>query len=104
MSESKEEIKFAFPFSFQEAPDGLCYDIRFRPGMTLKEYAAIHLKVPLSGTPWLDEMIEASRRDDFAKAILPLMSAGSAFSINTSLAYNIADALIKAAEEGMGEK
>ena len=27
-------------------------------GMTLRQYAAIHLKVPNSGTDWLDEMIK----------------------------------------------
>lgn len=40
------------------------------PGLTAQEYAAIHLKVADSGTPWLDEMIEKSRRDEFAKAAL----------------------------------
>jgi len=29
-------------------------------GMTLRQYAAIHLKVPDSGTDWLDEMIKKS--------------------------------------------
>lgn len=29
-------------------------------GMTLKQYAAIHLKVPNSGTDWLDDMIKAT--------------------------------------------
>lgn len=35
-------------------------------GMTLRQYAAIHLKVPDSGTDWLDEMIGKSLRDEFA--------------------------------------
>jgi len=35
-------------------------------GMTLRQYAAIHLKVPNSGTDWLDGMIRQSLRDDFA--------------------------------------
>lgn len=39
-------------------------------GLSKAEYAAIHLKVPMSGTAWLDEMIEASRRDEFAKVSL----------------------------------
>lgn len=30
-------------------------------GMTLRQYAAIHLRVPDSGLPWLDEMISASK-------------------------------------------
>ena len=33
-------------------------------GMTLRQYAAIKLKVPNSGTDWLDEMIEESNRLD----------------------------------------
>lgn len=39
-------------------------------GLSKAEYAAIHLKVPMSGTAWLDEMIEASRRDEFTKAAM----------------------------------
>lgn len=41
-------------------------------GMTLRQYAAIKLRVPDSGTPWLDEMISAARQDYFAaKADIP---------------------------------
>jgi cobalamin biosynthesis Co2+ chelatase CbiK len=39
-------------------------------GMTLKQYAAIKLKVPRSGDPELDAMIRESRRADFAQAAL----------------------------------
>jgi hypothetical protein len=35
-------------------------------GMTLRQYAAIALKVPDSGTDWLDHMIRQSLRDEFA--------------------------------------
>jgi len=35
-------------------------------GLEAAEYAAIHLKVPKSGTPWLDEMIEEANRRDLA--------------------------------------
>ena len=42
---------------------------RYQPGevdgMTLRQYAAVILRVPDSGTPWLDKMILKSRRDDF---------------------------------------
>ncbi len=34
--------------------------------MTLRQYAAIHLRVPNSGDDWLDEMITEARRLDFA--------------------------------------
>lgn len=35
-------------------------------GMTLRAYAAIKLRVPNSGIDWLDDMIRASMRDEFA--------------------------------------
>ena len=35
-------------------------------GMSTRQYAAIHLKVPDSGVDWLDEMITKAKRDDFA--------------------------------------
>ena len=33
-------------------------------GMTLRQYAAIHLKVPNSGTDWLDDMIKQANKID----------------------------------------
>jgi hypothetical protein len=33
--------------------------------MTLSQYAAIHLKVPMSGDPELDKMIRKNRRAEF---------------------------------------
>lgn len=41
-------------------------------GMTLRQYAAIKLKVPDSGTDWLDAMIKKSLKDDFALAAMPV--------------------------------
>ena len=38
-------------------------------GMSLREYAAIKLKVPESGTDWLDDMIRKSLRDDMAMSV-----------------------------------
>jgi hypothetical protein len=35
-------------------------------GMTLRQYAAIKLRVPNSGTDWLDAMILQSLRNEFA--------------------------------------
>lgn len=40
-------------------------------GMYLREYAAIKLRVPDSGTDWLDAMIERSRMMDFAQFAMP---------------------------------
>ena len=38
-------------------------------GMTCRQHAAIALRVPDSGLPWIDAMIQRARRDDFAKHI-----------------------------------
>ena len=46
-----------------------------RPGMTLREYAAIKLRVPESGTDWLDEMIRESVRDEFAAKAMQVLLA-----------------------------
>jgi hypothetical protein len=40
------------------------------PGMSLREYAAIHLCQPISDCKWLDEAIMAAKRDEFAGAYL----------------------------------
>ena len=43
--------------------------------MTLRQYAAIKLRVPNSGTDWLDEMILKSLRDELAaKAALSCLN------------------------------
>jgi len=70
-------------------------------GMTLREYAAIKLKVPNSGTDWLDDMIRQSLRDDFAAEVMPeiyqrVQSGG--FERVAKLSYEIADAMLKARE------
>lgn len=44
-------------------------------GFNAQEYAAIHLKVPDSGTDWLDEMIKTSLKNEMAvKIVAGLMS------------------------------
>ena len=35
-------------------------------GMSVRQYAAIHLRVPMSGTEWLDDMIREAQRNEFA--------------------------------------
>lgn len=51
-------------------------DMRYG-GMTLRQYAAIKLRVPNSGADWLDEMIRTSLRDEFAaKAIVAIETRG----------------------------
>jgi hypothetical protein len=48
----------AFPWTADRADRG------DEPGMTLRQYAAIKLKVPDSGTDWLDDMIRKSNEFD----------------------------------------
>lgn len=38
--------------------------------LTSRQYAAIQLRIPESGTPWLDGMIAKANRRDIAKAAL----------------------------------
>ena len=55
------ENKSAFPVFDVAAIGYACID----SGVTARQYAAIHLKVPRSGDQELDEMIRESRRMDF---------------------------------------
>ena len=68
-------------------------------GMSLREYAAIKLKVPDSGADWLDDMIRQSIRDDFAaKAMQGMMHDVSqpVGEVIAEWAYQVADAMLKA--------
>ena len=74
-------------------------------GMTLRSYAAIKLKVPDSGIDWLDDMIRASKRDEFAGMALQgmlaydgggeLASEHKAYAMD---AYSFADEMLKAGQ------
>lgn len=48
----------------------------WNPGMTLRQYAAIKLRVPESGTQWLDDMIRKSLRDEMAGRAMTAMLSG----------------------------
>lgn len=68
-------------------------------GMTLRQYAAIKLRVPNSGTEWLDEMIVQSLRDELAaKAMQADMQSmpGMVTMEIARRAYEMADAMLKA--------
>jgi hypothetical protein len=70
-------------------------------GMTLRQYAAIKLRVPDSGTDWLDEMIRKSNRDYFAAAALQGITAdggGASWDDDAKNAFKAADAMLKAME------
>ena len=74
-------------------------------GMSLREYAAIKLRVPDSGTDWLDAMIEKSLLNEFAgKAMQALIAAsdpmpsGSWPTYAERTAQLIAQAMLKASK------
>jgi hypothetical protein len=59
------ENKSAFPYLHRWGPDAR-YETECGRGITAKQYAAIHLRVPRSGDPDIDGMIRESRRAEFA--------------------------------------
>jgi hypothetical protein len=69
-------------------------------GMTLRQYAAIKLKVPDSGTDWLDDMIRQSIKDDFAAMAMDafLSRDGGTYEQDAECANKMADAMLKARE------
>jgi hypothetical protein len=88
-----EPTAYAFPFGTA--------DQVLRPGMTLRDYAAIHLKVPSSGTDWLDEMITESLRNELAAkamqaVILHPQGPVWMWEAVSKDAYEITDAMLKA--------
>ncbi len=67
-------------------------------GMTLREYAAIRLKVPDSGNPELDKMIRESLRNDLAAKVMQGAIDVVGGEALTKYAYKVADAML--AESG----
>ena len=59
----------AFPSEQGSTPEGTLNQT-YDSGMSTREYASIHLRVPNSGLPWLDEMITESLRNEFAMSVL----------------------------------
>ena len=53
------------------------------PGMSLRAYAAIHLRVPALGLPWLDEMIARAERRELAAAVVEGIWANSSSAFLT---------------------
>ena len=84
-------------------------------GMTLRQYAAIKLRVPNSGTDWLDEMIRQSLRDELEAKAMPACYAeycthaniqgfDEGWKMGVALdAYAMADAMLKAREVKNGQ-
>lgn len=67
--------------------------------MSAIEYAAIHTGKPVSGTPWLDDMIRAQRRERLAgQALAGMNLLETDESAAASWSIEAADALIAALE------
>ena len=71
-------------------------------GMSIRQYAAIKLRVPESGTPWLDAMIRESLRNEFAGQALSGLLASQIHGMTNmpsklpfaTIAYDAADAML----------
>lgn len=75
-------------------------------GMSLRQYAAIKLRVPNSGADWLDEMILTSLRDEFAAKAMQGMAGSHGYCERgwdqkdlAGQAYELADAMLAARGE-----
>ena len=72
-------------------------EITVDAGLSARERASIDLKVPDSGTDWLDEMILESRRLDYMGQVITNMGYPGAESTATIIAWSneIAVAVIR---------
>lgn len=84
-------------------------------GMTLRQYACIHLRVPETGEEWLDDIIRKAQKNDFAAKVMQGAMANTVAWFDMSqkakvervppevyaadAAYRKADAMIKAREQ-----
>jgi hypothetical protein len=74
------------------------------PGMSLKEYAAIQLRVPRSGDKELDDWIKESRRAEFAQAAFAgVIAEANQYFIDQQAAKNIAGQAVAIADAMLAE-
>jgi hypothetical protein len=79
------------------------------PGMSLRQYAAIRLKVPMSGDADIDAMIRESRRAELAGQILSGLTSGIIWEEQrdyeraAKVARGVADAMIAELEKEAGK-
>lgn len=103
MSDTKPIGGRAFPVHLREGENWIGDGSEY--GMSLRQYAAITLKVPDSGEEWLDDMIRQSLRDEMAgKAMAAHCSdatwrAREGHSDTSRAAYKMADAMLKSREQ-----
>ena len=90
----------AFPL-YDNRGDGQQFLVEI--GMTMRQYAAIHLRVPNSGADWLDDMIAEAREMDAAERAMQgllAQSLGTALGsdpiLGAQYAYRVADAMLNA--------
>ena len=83
--------------------------VAIETGMTLRQYAAIKLRVPNSGTDWLDKMIREARRDELgARAMQSYFQTQGGRTSEYALkwtaekALEMADAMVKEMEADHG--
>jgi hypothetical protein len=91
-----KDSESAFPVNSRWDGGNESFDLE-DAGMTLPQYAAIHLRVPCSGDPELDAAIRQSRRAEFAKAALDGMVLTACIDDYPGVALvslGIADALL----------
>jgi len=62
-------------------------------GMSLRQYAAIHLKVPASGKPELDAMIRASRIFDQEIAMRASIYSNSNYTNSSAEVQNLSQTM-----------
>jgi hypothetical protein len=94
--------KSAFPYAYkttETTESGIEYTATCcDPGMTIKEYAAIHLKVPRSGDSEIDGMIRESVRRDFAERMIDVFceptSKRERMEIDAKMCFVYANAML----------
>lgn len=95
-----ETQQCAFPHVREGYPSAQVIEL----GLSARQYAAIKLHVPNSGSEWLDAMIQASLRDKFASQVIAGGVINSCSNIKpdleswvqyfTRISYEIADAML----------
>jgi hypothetical protein len=105
MKDSKSTFPVFDSIHAGDSVDYACVD----HGMTLPQYAAIHLRVPCSGDPELDAAIRQSRRLAFVEGQLAAMFVEGSSYIDQEVAdkiaeqaFRVADALLAEWEKGDG--
>lgn len=108
--EQKKDGGPAFPYEITTSEDGRSREWETNEGMTLRDYACIHLRVPETNHGWLNELIRTAQRDELAaKAMLVAMEkalgaptdeeSAEAMALVPELAQAMADAMLKAREQ-----